>query len=116
MRFMSYIALGTNTALILWTSDLLDDSWSNSEKAFIFVVACQVCLMISFMIERAVPDVPRPLVLLMQRHEHIVAMVFKGMFEGDDSGLKETAEALDLTIHANDQWEDKTTLRQHWDT
>ncbi|GAB9469453.1 hypothetical protein Gpo141_00006732 [Globisporangium polare] len=108
LRFMSYIALGTNCALILWTSPLFEDSsMSDTTKAFVFVVSCQVCLMLAVFIERAIPDVPQQLKLLMQRHENIVATVFKGMDEGDDSKLYETAEVVDLTIHPNELWEDK---------
>lgn len=111
LRFMSYIALGTNSALILWTSPLFEDSaMSNWTKAFVFVVACQVCMVIAMLIERVIPDVPHELRQLMQRHEHIVATVFKGMHEGDDSSLYETAESVDLTIHPNELWEDKHTV------
>lgn len=108
---MSYIALGTNCALILWTSPLFEDSsMSESTKAFVFVVSCQVCLMLAVFIERSIPDVPHELKLLMQRHDHIVATVFKGLYEGDDSKLYETAEAVDLTIHPNELWDDKHSL------
>lgn len=108
---MSYIALGTNCALILWTSPLFkDSSMSDSTKAFVFVVSCQVCLMLAVFIERAIPDVPQQLKLLMERNEHIVATVFKGMDEGDDSTLYETSEVVDLTIHPNELWDDKHSL------
>ncbi|KAF1327051.1 Anoctamin-like protein, partial [Globisporangium splendens] len=109
LRFMSYVALATNSALILWTSDLFADT-DNSDKAFMFVVSCQVCLMVAFLIERVIPDVPGQLKLLMNRHTNIVDTVFKGMDEGDDSSLYEIAEALDLTIHANEHWDDKHSV------
>lgn len=111
LRFMSYIALGTNCALILWTSPLFENSsMTDPTKAFVFVVSCQVCLMLAVFIERAIPNVPQQLKLLMERHEHVVATVFKGMDEGDDSKLYETAEVVDLTIHSNEHWDDKHSL------
>jgi hypothetical protein len=105
LRFMTYIALGTNSALILWTSDLFEDQ-SGTVKAFSFVVACQVCLVLAVLVERCVPDTPYELKLLFERFEHIVNVVFKGLFEGDSSSLNEVAERLDLHIYPNDQWEE----------
>lgn len=83
---------------------------SDTTKAFVFVVSCQVCLMLAFFIENAIPNVPSQLKQLMQRHEYIVDTVFKGMHEGDDSKLYEVAETLDLTIHPNELWDDKQSL------
>ncbi|KAL4176192.1 hypothetical protein KRP22_001146 [Phytophthora ramorum] len=105
LRFMTYIALGTNSALILWTSNLFEDQ-TGTVKAFSFVVACQVCLVLAVLVERSVPDIPHELKLLMERFEHIVNVVFKGLFEGDSSSLNEVAEHLDLQIYPNHQWED----------
>lgn len=106
LRVMTYVALGTNCALILWTSNLFDEGeMSNTTKWLVFVVSCQVCLVVAVGIERAVPDTPYHLKRLMQRYEYIVDVVFKGMNEGDDSHLRETAERLDLTIHANEHWD-----------
>ncbi|KAF4321974.1 hypothetical protein BBO99_00003272 [Phytophthora kernoviae] len=105
LRFMTYIALGTNSALILWTSDLFDDT-DATVKAFVFVVACQVCLVLAVLVERSVPDTPHVLKLLFERYEHIVNVVFKGLFEGDSSHLNEVAERLDVNIYPNDQWQD----------
>ncbi|GMF28798.1 unnamed protein product [Phytophthora lilii] len=110
LRFMTYIALGTNSALILWTSDLFEDQ-SGTVKAFSFVVACQVCLVLAVLVERAVPDTPHELKLLTERFEHVVNVVFKGLFEGDSSNLNEVAERLDLQIYPNTQWEDS---KQHY--
>lgn len=109
LRFMSYIALATNSALILWTSDLFTklDEWT---KAFVFMVACQVCILISLVIERGVSDVPKQLKLLMGRYEYIVNIVFRNMWAGDDSHLGETAENVDLTIFPNDQWDERHAL------
>ncbi|TMW63463.1 hypothetical protein Poli38472_002404 [Pythium oligandrum] len=108
LRFMSYIALGTNCALILWTSDIFTkEEMDNTTKAFVFVLAVQICIMISVAIERTVSDMPKQLGLLMERNEHVVDMVFKNMSLGDDSGLAETAESLDLTIYPNEQWDDR---------
>ncbi|CAI5733837.1 unnamed protein product [Hyaloperonospora brassicae] len=103
LRFMTYIALGTNSALILWTSNLFEDQ-SGTVRAFSFVVACQVCLVLAILVERIVPDTPREIKLLFERSEHIVNVVFKGLFEGDSSNLNEVAEHLDLRIYPNAQW------------
>uniref|UniRef100_A0AAV1TX72 Anoctamin transmembrane domain-containing protein n=1 Tax=Peronospora matthiolae TaxID=2874970 RepID=A0AAV1TX72_9STRA len=103
LRFMTYIALGTNSALILWTSNLFEDQ-SGTVRAFSFVVACQVCLVLAILVERVVPDTPHEIKLLFERSEHIVNVVFKGLFEGDSSHLNEVAEHLDLRIHPNAQW------------
>ncbi|KAE9355831.1 hypothetical protein PR003_g2645 [Phytophthora rubi] len=105
LRFMTYIALGTNSALILWTSDLFEDM-DGTVKAFSFVVACQVCLVLAVLVERSVPDTPHELKLITERFEHIVNVVFKGLFEGDSSNLNEVAERLDLQIYPNSQWEE----------
>ncbi|KAJ0407910.1 hypothetical protein P43SY_009197 [Pythium insidiosum] len=105
MRTMSYIAVGTNTALILWPSDLFKGTDPNT-KWLIFVVACGVCFMLSIFIERGVADMPAHLGSLMKRNEHIVAVVFRNMDTGDDSELRETAEDLDLEIYPNDKWSD----------
>lgn len=110
LRFMTYIALGTNSALILWTSDLFEDQ-TGTVKAFSFVVACQVCLVLAVLVERAVPDTPHEIELLQKRYEHIVDVVFKGLFEGDNSNLNEVAERLDLQIYPNHQWEES---KQHY--
>lgn len=107
LRVMTYIALGTNCALILWTSDLFETSMSNMTKALVFVVSCQVCLVLAVLIERTIPDTPHHLKMLMQRYDYIVDIVFKGMNEGDDSHLNEVAERLDVTIHPNELWEDR---------
>ncbi|TDH65902.1 hypothetical protein CCR75_005367 [Bremia lactucae] len=104
LRFMTYIALGTNSALILWTSDLFEDQ-SGMTKALGFVVACQVCLVLALLVERAVPDTPHEIELLQKRFEHIVNIVFKGMFGGDDSDFHEVAESLDLQIYSNQEWD-----------
>uniref|UniRef100_M4B5K8 Anoctamin transmembrane domain-containing protein n=1 Tax=Hyaloperonospora arabidopsidis (strain Emoy2) TaxID=559515 RepID=M4B5K8_HYAAE len=103
LRFMTYIALGTNSALILWTSNLFEDQ-SGTVRAFSFVVACQVCLVLAILVERVVPDTPHEIKLLFERSEHIVNVVFKGLFEGDSSHLNEVAEHLDLRIYPNAQW------------
>lgn len=105
LRFMTYIALGTNSALILWTSDLFEDQ-DGTVKAFSFVVACQVCLVLAVLVERSIPDTPRELKQITERFEHIVNVVFKGLFEGDDSNLNEVAERLDLQIYPNHQWDE----------
>ncbi|KAI9920598.1 hypothetical protein PsorP6_001910 [Peronosclerospora sorghi] len=105
LRFMTYIALGTNSALILWTSNLFEDQ-TGTFRAFTFVVACQVCLVLAVFVERSVPDTPRDLKLFLERSEHIVNVVFKGLFEGDSSHLNEVAERLDLQIYPNTQWDD----------
>ncbi|RLN26609.1 hypothetical protein BBJ28_00017546, partial [Nothophytophthora sp. Chile5] len=104
LRAITYISVGTNTALILWTSDLFEDT-SATVKAFVFVVACQVCLALALFIERSVPDTPHTLALLLQRYDHIENVVFKGLSEGDTSHLNEVSESLDLNIYPNDQWE-----------
>ncbi|KAF1772732.1 Anoctamin [Phytophthora cactorum] len=106
-RFMTYITVGTNAALILWTSDLFEN-YSGTVKAFSFVVVWQVGLAISLFIERTVPDMPNHLGLLLERYDHIVNVVFKNLSEGDVSHLNEVSENLDLTIYSNDQWEDKS--------
>ncbi|GLE02983.1 hypothetical protein PINS_up011862 [Pythium insidiosum] len=105
MRTMSYIAVGTNTALILWPSDLFAGT-RESTKWLIFVVACALCFMLSIFIERGVADMPAHLGSLLKRNEHIVAVVFRNMDTGDDSELRETAEDLDLEIYPNDKWSD----------
>ncbi|CAH0492872.1 unnamed protein product [Peronospora farinosa] len=110
LRFMTYIALGTNSALILWTSNLFEDQ-SGTVRAFTFVVACQVCLVLAVLVERLVPDTPHEIKLLIERSEHIVNVVFKGLFEGDSSHLNEVAERLDLQIYPNTQWEE---AKQHY--
>ncbi|ETL43724.1 hypothetical protein F442_06048 [Phytophthora nicotianae P10297] len=106
-RFMTYITVGTNAALILWTSDLFEN-YSGTVKAFSFVVVWQVGLAISLFIERTVPDMPNHLGMLLERYDHIVNVVIKNLSEGDVSHLKEVSENLDLTIYPNDQWEDKS--------
>ncbi|KAI9997720.1 hypothetical protein PInf_001651 [Phytophthora infestans] len=106
-RSMTYITVGTNAALILWTSDLFEN-YSGTVKAFSFVVVCQVGLAISLFIERTVPDMPNHLGLLLERYDHIVNVVFKNLSEGDVSHLNEVSEKLSLMIYPNDQWEDKT--------
>jgi hypothetical protein len=119
MRFISYMALGTNSALILWTSELFktqDDNGedlpglTNTTKAFVFVVSCQVCITVSMAIERTVSDIPAQLLMLQKRYEHIVNIVFRNLWNGDDSNLRETAEEVDLTIYGNDQWDDRQPL------
>ncbi|CEG40388.1 Protein required for meiotic chromosome segregation [Plasmopara halstedii] len=110
LRFMTYIALGTNTALILWTSDLFEDQ-SGTARALGFVVACQVCLVLAILVERVVPNTPHEIKLIQERYEHIVNVVFKGLFEGDDSTLNEVAESLDLQIYPNQEWEES---KQHF--
>jgi hypothetical protein len=106
MRVMSFITVATNAALILWTSTLFEGltDWT---KCFIFVLSVQVCLIIWFAIEQIISDVPCQLKFLMRRHEHIVAVVFKGLYEGDDSNLTEVAEELDLTVYPNEEWDDR---------
>ncbi|CAH0478562.1 unnamed protein product [Peronospora belbahrii] len=84
---------------------------SGTVRAFTFVVACQVCLVLAVLVERLVPDMPQELKLLLERSEHIVNVVFKGMFEGDSSHLNEVAERLDLQIYPNAQWE---AAKQHY--
>lgn len=109
LRVMTYIALSTNCALILWTSDLFNENeMSSMTRVLVFVVSCQVCLVLAVGIERVIPDTPHHLKMLMERYEHIVDVVFKGMNEGDDSHLNETAERLDVTIYPNEQWEEKS--------
>lgn len=110
LRFMTYIALGTNTALILWTSDLFENQ-SGTARALGFVVACQVCLVLAILVERVVPDVPHEMKLLQERYKHIVNVVFKGLFEGDNSKLNEVAERLNLQIYPNQEWEEP---KQHY--
>ncbi|KAG6976300.1 hypothetical protein JG688_00001510 [Phytophthora aleatoria] len=110
LRFMTYIALGTNSALILWTSNLFEDQ-TGTVRAFSFVVACQVCLVLAVLVERVVPDTPHEIKLLQERYEHIVNVVFKGLFEGDNSKLNEVAERLDLQIYPNHEWEES---KQHY--
>jgi hypothetical protein len=105
-RFMTYMTVGTNAALILWTSDLFEN-YSGTVKAFCLIVVWQVGMAISLIIERTVPDLPRHLDLLLERYDHIVDVVFKNLSEGDVSHLNEVSENLDLNIYPNDQWEDK---------
>lgn len=59
-RFMTYMTVGTNAALILWTSDLFEN-YSGTVKAFSLVVVWQVGIAISLFIERTVPDLPHHL-------------------------------------------------------
>ncbi|GMF20978.1 unnamed protein product [Phytophthora fragariaefolia] len=105
-RFMTYTTVGTNAALILWTSDLFEN-YSGTVKAFSFVVVWQVGMAISLIVERTVPDLPHHLGDLLQRYDHIVNVVFKNMSEGDVSNLKEVSENLDLAIYPNDEWAGK---------
>jgi hypothetical protein len=105
LRVMTYVSLGTNCALILWTSNLFA-SMGSTAKVLVFVVSCQVCLLLAVAIEHTIPDTPLHLKRLMERYDHIVNVVFKGMNEGDDSHLNEIAERLDVTIHSNELWED----------
>ncbi|KAL7692429.1 putative anoctamin [Plasmopara halstedii] len=102
-RLMTYITVGTNAALILWTSDLFEN-YSRTVKALGFVVVCQVGLTISLVIERLVPDMPNHLHLLLKRYDYIVDVVFKNLSEGDISHLNEVSESLDLTIYPNHDW------------
>ncbi|OWZ22412.1 Anoctamin protein [Phytophthora megakarya] len=104
-RFMTYITVATNAALILWTSDLFEN-YSGTVKALSFIIVWQVGLAISLFIERTVPDMPKYLDLLLERYDHIVNIVFKNLSDGDASHLNEVSENLDLTIYPNDQWED----------
>ncbi|KAL3672161.1 hypothetical protein V7S43_002824 [Phytophthora oleae] len=105
-RFMTYMTVGTNAALILWTSNLFEN-YSGTVKAFSLVVVWQIGLAISLFIERTVPDMPNHLGLLLERYDYIVDVVFKNLSEGDVSHLNEVSESLDLTIYPNDQCEDK---------
>ncbi|RLN57250.1 hypothetical protein BBJ29_003356 [Phytophthora kernoviae] len=105
LRFMTYVTVGTNAALILWTSDLFEDT-SGTVKAFGLVLAWQVGLAASLVIERTVPDTPHVVSLLLERYDYIVDVVFKNLSEGDVSHLNEVSENLDLTIYPNDQWEE----------
>ncbi|KAG7398976.1 hypothetical protein PHYBOEH_009969 [Phytophthora boehmeriae] len=111
LRFMTYMTVGTNAALILWTSDLFDDT-SGTVKAFGLVVAWQVGLAVSLVIERTVPDTPHAVSLLLERYDFIVDVVFRNLSEGDVSHLNEVSEQLDLTIYPNDQWEEKLAGEQ----
>ncbi|RLN87277.1 hypothetical protein BBJ28_00025962, partial [Nothophytophthora sp. Chile5] len=72
----------------------------------------QVCLVLAVFVERTVPDTPHVLKLLLERYNHIVNVVFKGLFEGDASQLNEISEHLDLNIYPNDQWEESS--KQHY--
>ncbi|KAK1932013.1 Anoctamin-10 [Phytophthora citrophthora] len=106
LRFMTYMTVGTNAALILWTSDLFEN-YSGTVKAFSFVVVWQVGIAVALFIERTVPDMPNHLALLLERYDHIVDVVIKNLSEGDVSHLREVSENLDLTIHTNDLWDEK---------
>jgi heme/copper-type cytochrome/quinol oxidase subunit 1 len=109
---MGYIALVTNTAIIIWTSKLFDsENISQTERALMFFVSCQVLVVIAGLIEGCIRGMPRQLDLLMRRFDTIVAIVFKGLTEGDDSHLNEVAEKLDLTIYPNNQWEDPNQIK-----
>lgn len=107
-RFMTYMTVGTNAALILWTSDLFEN-YSGTVKAFSLVVVWQVGIAIALFIERTVPDMPNHLASLLERYDHIVDVVIKNLSEGDVSHLKEVPENLDLTIYPNDQSDDKAS-------
>ncbi|KAH7477222.1 Anoctamin-10 [Phytophthora ramorum] len=118
-RFISYMTVGTNAALILWTSNLFEN-YSGTVKAFSLIIVWQVGMGLSLAIERTVPDTPLVLGQLLERYDHIVNVVFKNLSEGDASHLNEVSEDLDLTIYPNDQWEDtrggvKTVLQMRVD-
>ncbi|DAZ98242.1 TPA: hypothetical protein N0F65_011710 [Lagenidium giganteum] len=123
LRFMTYVSLATNAALILWTSKFFDDdpndtttvgmTFTPNTKGLAFVICCQVCFVMNVLIERFIPDVPAQLDMLMRRHDYIVARVFKGLHEGDDSHLRETAEEVNLKIYPNAEWEDRNNSRAY---
>lgn len=105
LRIMIIIAIGTNSAIVLYTADqLFDFELSATNRACIYVVCCQVGLFLVLLISRMIPKEEDELTQLMRRQEYIEACVFKGMHNGDDSTTFETAEKLDLKIYPNNQW------------
>lgn len=101
------IAIGTNSALILWTSDLFKNQLSRRDKWFAFVVALQIGLLITVIVEKTVSDLPKPLKQLMKRYDYIVDVVFKNMSVGDDSNLIEIPEQVNVDIYPNEEWDDR---------
>ncbi|KDO32354.1 hypothetical protein SPRG_02832 [Saprolegnia parasitica CBS 223.65] len=101
---MNYLAVATNIGILLFTQDP-DDKFtshtSTTAKWIIFIVAEHVCIFMKSAVAAAVPDVPRELAYLRDRHKDIEATVFLGQVpETDDDDLSQQAEKLNLCIHA----------------
>ncbi|EQC41790.1 hypothetical protein SDRG_00653 [Saprolegnia diclina VS20] len=102
---MNYMAVVTNIGIILFTKDPDDKFTSNTSttaKWIIFLIAEHVCILMKSAVAAAVPDVPRELAYLRDRHKDIEATVFLGQVPetNDDDDLSQQAEKLNLCIHA----------------
>ncbi|OQS01158.1 anoctamin-like protein [Achlya hypogyna] len=101
---MNYLAVATNIGILLFTKDPTDSLTTDTStimKWVLFVVAEHVCVLMKAAVAIAVPDVPRELEYLRDRHKDIEATVFLGQLADDDSrdDLAQQAERLDLYIH-----------------
>lgn len=106
LRVMSNIAMITNCALILFTSDMFGTAGEISEeKLMVFILAEHVGLGLKMFVESVVRDVPMQLGHLNDRYKHIEAMVFKGLFTEADESLCERAEKVNVLIESNPNWD-----------
>jgi len=80
LQFFSFIAVGTNVAIITWRTQLVELlSSNNSEYKWIFfsVVSVILALLISFE-KYLIPDVPLEVEQAIARQEHIEGVLVKG--------------------------------------
>ena len=101
LSLMSSLSVVTNTALILFTTDIPELPQSIGGKWLAFMATEHVLLMTKKMIEDFVPDDRHWVSVLRRRHEWLQNKVFRGLQHDDDDDLQERAEALNLKIHAN---------------
>lgn len=104
---MSNIAIATNSALILFSTDLFENA-TTEVKLLVFLLVEHICVAIKVTAEKLVRSTPAQLKILRRRFAYIEAVVFKGVLVDDDSHLVELSERVSLSIHDNPNW-DKTT-------
>jgi len=83
LNIVSYIAVGTNVALVAWETKKMDE-WTNGDeaaKAYVFILAEHLILLTKFAISFFVPDEPQSYAVHIARQEYVVNVLIKGMEE-----------------------------------
>jgi anoctamin-10 len=104
LGYMSVMSVITNIALVIFVSPVGDELAHKSigTKFLIFVAAEHSLLFLKNTVADAVPDKPRWVQMMLDRHEWLVGKVFLEQVQDDDDALQEQAEALVLEIKEND--------------
>lgn len=115
--FFGFLAIVTNCALIVFTTNSFED-YSYSDKFLIFFVAEYALLIVRSFLQHVIPDEPEGLHDIHMRHKHLLLKHVFGFLEDDDEADEESdgfgqvrgvvdLEAMDLSKMVGSSDDDK---------